>query len=259
MSFFINAEGLKYSDLINNIDFQVRKNEFIAISGSNNSSKTILIKVLSKKLPTKKSILINNKYIEEYNILELKKLIGTVLYSNNTIFREKTTEEELLYLLKDKDNKRCTEILKLFKLNKYKDTNPNELEESLKIKLRLAREVVLKPKILLLDDICLKMNKKERKEILDILEHLKEKEKMTIVMSTNYLEDTINCDYLYILSKGKVELEGTPMEVLEKDNVLNKLGLELPFMIDLSVKLRDYDLIKDIELDMDRMVDILWK
>ncbi|MBE6157562.1 MAG: ATP-binding cassette domain-containing protein [Firmicutes bacterium] len=259
MSFFINAEGLKYSNLINNIDFQVRKNEFIAISGSNNSGKTTLIKVLSKKLPTKKSVLINNKYIEEYNIIELKKIIGTVIYSDNNIYREKTVEEELLYLLQDKNNKRYNEIVKLFKLNKYKEVNPNDLDEFTNIKLRIAKEIILKPKILLLDDICLKMTKKEKEEILDIIEYLKKEEKMTIIMSTQNLEDTLNCDYIYILSKGNVELEGTPMEVLEKDNILNRLGLEVPFMIDLSVKLRDYDLIKDIELDMDRMVDILWK
>ena len=259
MSFFINAEGLKYSNLINNIDFQVRKNEFIAISGSNNSGKTTLIKVLSKKLPTKKSVLINNKYIEEYNIIELKKIIGTVIYSDNNIYREKTVEEELLYLLQDKNNKRYNEIVKLFKLNKYKEVNPNDLDELTNIKLRIAKEIILKPKILLLDDICLNMTKKEKEEILDIIEYLKKEEKMTIIMSTQNLEDTLNCDYIYILSKGNVELEGTPMEVLEKDNILNRLGLEVPFMIDLSVKLRDYDLIKDIELDMDRMVDILWK
>ena len=47
--------------------------------------------------------------------------------------------------------------------------------------------------------------------------------------------------------------------MLEKDNIINKAGLELPFMMDLSVKLRDYDLIKDIELDMEKMVDNLWK
>ena len=54
-------------------------------------------------------------------------------------------------------------------------------------------------------------------------------------------------------------LEGEPLEVLQRDNIINKAGLEVPFMIDLSVKLRDYDLVSSIELDQDRMVDILWK
>ena len=64
---------------------------------------------------------------------------------------------------------------------------------------------------------------------------------------------------MYILDEGKVALEGIPLEVLEKDNIINKIGLNIPFMIDLSVKLRDYDLIEDIELDKNRMIEKLWK
>ena len=48
-------------------------------------------------------------------------------------------------------------------------------------------------------------------------------------------------------------------EIIEKDNIMNKAGLNLPFMIDLSVKLRDYELVNCIEQDKDRMVDLLWK
>ena len=54
-------------------------------------------------------------------------------------------------------------------------------------------------------------------------------------------------------------IEGNPKEIIEKDNIMNKAGLNLPFMIDLSVKLRDYELINSIEQDKDRMVDLLWK
>ena len=54
-------------------------------------------------------------------------------------------------------------------------------------------------------------------------------------------------------------IEGNPIEIVEKDNIMNKAGLNLPFMIDLSVKLRDYELINCIEQDKDRMVDLLWK
>ena len=88
---------------------------------------------------------------------------------------------------------------------------------------------------------------------------LKTIKNLTIVYTTDNLEETVNSDYLYILSSGEIILEGAPLKVLEKDNILNKLGLDLPFMIDLSVKLKDYDLIDSIEQDMDRMVDILWK
>ena len=50
-----------------------------------------------------------------------------------------------------------------------------------------------------------------------------------------------------------------PLKVLEKDNIINKVDLDLPFMIDLSSKLRDYDLIKEIELDKESLINKLWK
>ena len=99
-------------------------------------------------------------------------------------------------------------------------------------------------------------------ESTDILKELKEfqlENNMTIIMTTMNLEETLESDYLYIIADSKIILEGAPQQVLEHDNVLNKLGLELPFMMDLSVKLRDYDVLKEIELDMDRMVEKLWK
>ena len=54
-------------------------------------------------------------------------------------------------------------------------------------------------------------------------------------------------------------MEGKTLDVLKKDNILSKLGLELPFMVDLSLKLQFYELINDIKLDMDDLVVSLWK
>ena len=103
------------------------------------------------------------------------------------------------------------------------------------------------------------MTKEETKEIMDLLKYFKEEENMTIIMTTDNLEETLYSDYLYILNDGKILLQGKPLDVLKEDNTLNKLGLNIPFMIDLSVKLKDYDLIDSIELDMDKLVNKLWK
>ena len=56
---------------------------------------------------------------------------------------------------------------------------------------------------------------------------------------------------MYIISKGKILLEGLPLEVMKEENILNKIGLSLPYMADLSVKLIDYDLLDNIENDID--------
>ena len=78
-------------------------------------------------------------------------------------------------------------------------------------------------------------------------------------LSNERLEISLETNNLYIIDKGNLILSGSPYEVLQKDNIINKIGLNIPFMIDLSVKLRDYDLITDIETDYDRMIEALWK
>ena len=54
-------------------------------------------------------------------------------------------------------------------------------------------------------------------------------------------------------------MEGEPLSVLQEEKILNQIGLELPFMVDLSLKLKFYEVYDRIETDMDRMVNDLWK
>ena len=105
------------------------------------------------------------------------------------------------------------------------------------------------------------MNNDERNNIIRSLKDFQKKMDLTIIMTTSNLNDCLLADYIYVIEKNTIALEGTPIEVLQKDNVLNRIGLELPFIIDLSVKLRDYDLINDVDInsDIDGMVNLLWK
>ena len=82
---------------------------------------------------------------------------------------------------------------------------------------------------------------------------------ISIIHTTTNLDYSIYSDYIYLIFQGKVVMEGVSKEILIRDNILNKIGLKVPFMYDLSVKLMDYNLLGDIELDKDRMVDQLWK
>ena len=93
----------------------------------------------------------------------------------------------------------------------------------------------------------------------EILLKLKSIDNLTIIMSSNNLDLSTESSKLIILNKGEVVLDGDTLDVLKEDSLLNKVGLDLPFMIDLSIKLKYYDLLDDIEFDMDRMVDKLWK
>ena len=74
----------------------------------------------------------------------------------------------------------------------------------------------------------------------------------------NCVSDTFKLK-LIILNKGEIILDDDATTSLTKDSLLNKAGLDLPFMIDLSTKLKYYNLLDDVELEMNRMVEKLWK
>lgn len=263
MNSIITIKNLNYKDILKNINMNIKENQLVAISGSNKCGKTTLIKILSGLLESKETILLEKHALSSLSQNEVDKKVGFVIPSINMPFLFKTVEQELKFILNDleadKENrkKRYQKIVSIFKLRGITKKDPNQLYPFLKIKVLLALAVIKKPKVLLLDDIFAILRPKEIKEIIDILNVLKKE--LTIIMTTNHLEQTLYCDYLYILNEGSIVLKGLPLEVLQEDSLLNKMGLSLPFMVDLSLKLKYYELLDKIELDMDRMVNTLWK
>lgn len=265
MKELLEVTNLSYSDLFYNISFQIDQGKFAMISGANNCGKTTLIRILSGQITTKESIKLLGMYLEEYPQNLWKEITGVIIPQDNTTFFFSTIEEELNYSInlfkKTAEEKKETykEIIRKYKLTKFQKKSPNEVPDFIKIKLLLAEKMLASPQILFLDDICGGLDNKQKKEMINLLRTLQLETNISIIMTTSDLNIALESDYLYIIDEKQILLEGNPLSIIEKDNVLNKIGLELPFMVDLSVKLMDYNVVDKVELDMDRMVDTIWK
>lgn len=265
MKELLEITNLCYQNLFENLSFKVEQGKFITISGGNNCGKTTLIRILGGQIPIEKTIKLLGMHIEEYPQNLWKEITGTVIPQDSVEFLFKTVEEELNYAIhlfkKTEEEKKETykEIIKKYKLTKFQKKNPNDVSEFIKIKLLIAKQLLGSPQVLFLDDICEELEAKEKKEMINLLRTLQLETGISIVMTTSNLNIALESDYLLIISEKKILLEGEPLSIIEKDNVLNKIGLELPFMVDLSVKLMDYNLVEKTELDIDRLVDNIWK
>lgn len=261
----LEINNLKYKNIFEDISFQIKSGQFITVSGGNNCGKTTLIRILSGQFEVKETIKLLGTYIEEYPQNLWKEITGTIIPQDNPEFLFDTVEEELNYVIhlfkKTEEDKKETykEIIKKYKLTKFQKKDPNMVPIFIKIKMLLAEKMLATPQILFLDDICQELEEKEQEEFIKLLRTLQLETKIAIIMTTSNLNISLESDYLLVINDGKILLEGEPLTVIEKDNTLNKIGLDLPFMVDLSVKLRDYNVVDKIELNMDRMVDTIWK
>lgn len=253
----INVKKVNYKIndkiLFDDITMDIKENTITTISGKNNCGKTTLFRILSEQ--NSYDIIIDGKAKSSYSKEELDNIIQ-VVFPLKTFFKEKKIIDEVT---RDAKCKRDNILFILNELNlssqKYIDTlTPKEI-----VKLQIARAIILSEKIVLIDEIDKYFTNMEVKELLLLFKECINKFNQTYIVSTTNLDNAIYTDELFIISDGKIILNGDPTEVMEKDNIINKAGLKIPFMIDLSVKLKDYDLIRKIELNKEKLINNLWK
>lgn len=263
----VNNMDFSYDNnsIFENLSFYLEKNTINCVIGSNNCGKTTLIKLLSGVLPSFNCIKIDNVLLNHKNLNKYVKLMGVGLFENknqflfDNVLKELTFPLENLYLSKRKIYKRVDEVLELLNMKAIKFKNISELTTLEKVKLVIGLSIIHKPKIIFLDNPYIYLDKRESNIISKLLKSISKKENITVLVTTNDLENVLNSDKVIVLNNKNILLEGSIKDILKQDNILVRAGINIPIMIDLSIKLGEYDLLDKVILDTDRMVDTLWK
>jgi len=261
MEVTLNINNVHFGAYLEDISMYIDKNKITSIAGSNNSGKTTLLKIIGRVFDTNASIIFNGKSIYDYKLTDYTKLVSIIIPTEIT-FLENTLEEELIIEADEynEDTKsKIDYLISGLKIKRLLTKRVNQLSTKELILSQIALSLVNDKKLLLIDNLDYYFNDDELKKINKFLKEYIKDFSLTVIYTTTHLDQTLLSDYLYIIDKGKVLLKGEPITVLQNDNIINKAGLEIPFMIDLSVKLRDYDLINKIILDKERLIEEIWK
>ena len=150
------------------------------------------------------------------------------------------------------------EVSKLLFLEDILNKEIWELNHVEKIKVLLATAIIHKPSILLLDDIFIGLNALDKERVMLLIKRIIRELKIIVVSTTSSLSDTIYSDAILVISDGSIKYSGKLEDILKHDNTLTKLGIEIPIMMDMSLKLQFYNLLDRVILNPEEMVDELW-
>lgn len=251
--------------LLRNLNFSVEKGSFVSIVGETGSGKSTLVKVMAGLLPYNGYININGYCLDSDNIYNIRKNVRVVFgdmdsyFVGNTVYEELDVGLENMGTAREKIKKDIDKVVKEFGLESIVSKEIVSLTNSEKQMVSLASALVCNPSILIMDDCLNKLSSLELKRVLDIICDYRKKKKLTVIMVTHNMESVLCGNRVIVLNDGKVVMDGSTVSVLKQRDKLVKFGVGSTFCADMSIKLLNKGVINHIYLDMEKLVDRLWK
>lgn len=204
---------------VDKLDLEVEEGEIFGLLGPNGAGKTTLISMLCTILkPTSGSAWVNG-----YDIVKepgkVRKSIGIVFQQPSVddllTGRENLAMHNLLFgVPREIRKQRIDEVLSIVNMEKRADDLVNTYSGGMRRRLELARGIMHHPKILFLDEPTLGLDPQTREHIWEYITDLAEKECMTVMLTTHYMEEAESlCDRVAIIDYGKIVALDSPAEL----------------------------------------------
>ena len=110
----------------------------------------------------------------------------------------------------------------------YRYHSPNKLSGGQKQRVAIAGVVAMEPKCIVFDEPTAMLDPNGRKEVIATAHDLNKKKGVTIILITHYMEEVVDADYVYVMEKGKIVMDGTPRDIFSRVDELKEHRLDVP-------------------------------
>lgn len=255
-----NVTGEK--NAVDSVSLDVEKGEFIAILGHNGSGKSTLAKHINAILmPTSGILYVNGKdTADARNIWDIRQSAGMVFQNPDNQIIETVVEEDVgfgpenLGVETEEIWKRVESALGKVGMLEFRKHSPSRLSGGQKQRVAIAGVLAMHPDCIVLDEPTAMLDPHGRKEVIQTLKELNEKEKVTIILITHHMNEAALADKIFVMNEGKIALQGTPKEVFSHYDEMKKIGLDVPVSTEIAHGLKKYgwhmpdDIISEEEL-----------
>ncbi len=259
-----NVEGINKA--IDNVSLDVKEGDFISILGANGSGKSTFAKHLNAiLLPTQGTVWVDGMDSKnEEKTLDIRMTTGMVFQNPDNQIIGQVVEEDVAFGPENmgvptKDIiERVEEALKTVGMLGFRKDSPGKLSGGQKQRVSIAGVLAMHPKCIVLDEPTAMLDPIGRKEVIRALRALNDVEKITIILITHYMEETIYSDKIFVMNKGKIAMEGTPREIFQRVDELEEYKLEVPQITKLAYELKKEGLrLPDCVLTVQELVEAL--
>lgn len=206
---------------VDNLTLSVKEGELYAFLGVNGAGKSTTISMICGNLRMDSgSISVCGMDVCKDSIL-IKNKIG-VVFQDSTLDMSLSVFDNLKYraglygITGDAFLKKYNKLETMFDLKDFKDKLLKNLSGGCKRRVDIARALINDPKILILDEPTTGLDPGTRKKLWNIIRKLREKNKLTVFLTTHYMEEAVDADFITILNKGRIVASGTSLELKKK-------------------------------------------
>ena len=210
LNYYIKDNVIK---VLKNINFEIKKNQRVAITGESGSGKTSLLMIMSGlEKPTTGSIIFEDKNLaqeSEKQLTEIRKKKIGLIFQQFYLIPNYTALENVMFPMQineiANEEKKATSILSEIGLIHRKNNLPSELSGGEQQRVAIARAISFNPKIILADEPTGNLDKKNTKIVSNLLLDYSKKKKISLILVTHNLDLAKKCDKIINLSDGNIK------------------------------------------------------
>lgn len=240
-----NIIGMKRA--IDGVDIDIPEGSFVAILGHNGSGKSTLAKHMNAILvPSGGTMWVNGRDTKDpENLWDVRQSAGMVFQNPDNQIIGNIVEEDVgfgpenLGVPTDEIWKRVDESLEAVGMTAYRLKSPNKLSGGQKQRVAIAGVMAMRPQCIILDEPTAMLDPNGRKEVIATLHELNQKEGITVLLITHYMEEAIDADRIIVMDDGRLVMDGTPREIFSRVKELKEYRLDVPQVTELAWELKE--------------------
>ena len=261
-----NGRIQEASHAVRSVDLDIEAGQFAAVLGRNGSGKSTLAKHMNALLiPTEGVLWVDGMdTCQESELWKIRQKAGMVFQNPDNQIIGTVVEEDVGFgpenmgVPTEDIWKRVDDSLKAVGMTAWRYHSPNKLSGGQKQRVAIAGVMAMRPRCIVLDEPTAMLDPNGRKEVLKALRELNQKEQVTVILITHYMEEVVYADKVFVMDQGELMMQGSPREIFSRVEEMKKCGLDGPQVTMLAHELRKSGLkLPEDILTREELVDAL--